>query len=93
MTRPAPSVTLFVLGVLTLLYSFFSPDGIKEVRALSAALEKQEVQNSELGEKVQSLKQEFHFITGDPRGIEREARDSLLLARPGERLFVFDEKE
>ena len=93
MNRLAPSISLFTLGVLTLLYSLFSPEGIKEVNNLSATLIKQENENLELGAKVQALKQEFRLITGDARGIEREARDSFFLVRPNEKLFVFEYKQ
>jgi len=55
-----------------------------EYRKLQHQLESTEAENSRLSEEIQALK-------SDPRAIEREAREQLRYARPGEVIYLLPE--
>jgi len=58
----------------------------KEVESLRQQIRQLQQENSELDKQIKALK-------SDPKAIERLAREQMRLARPGETIYTYPEKD
>lgn len=91
--RTLASVAMCLAAVLLAYHVFTGSNGIKayfhkraENRALQQEIEKLKAENDDLAKRVRSLK-------SDPQTIEKEAREQLKYARPGEVIYVLPEQK
>ncbi len=59
--------------------------------SLRKSLETQKEKNLEAEQNIAELRRTAHGIIADDRELEKAARNQLGLARPGERVFIFEE--
>ena len=83
-------VTIMVLLILILVIQgmlWFSDDGIKKVRQLTAAVEEQHLDNERLETRNQNLQAEVEDLRVRLEAIEERARTDLGLVREGETFY------
>ena len=88
--KPYVPYIALVLAVVVGALSLFGDNSIGRLRALERALEEQRVENAARAREVSSLRREVRALQSDPRAIEKAARNELGMARPNERVFIFD---
>ena len=81
------------LSFIVLAIALFRPGGVLEVYQLSERVQVTEEEISALGEENAELKGEIETLRGDPRTLERIAREELGLVKPGETVYEFIEEE
>ena len=87
------AVALLVLGTLTYLpYHAFRHDG-EEYQHLANEVERMREGNEALRIENGELRQRIEASRSDPRVMERQARERLMLARPDELILVFPEQD
>ncbi len=89
--RKLAAGAIFALAVLLGMHVVFGPNGFlayqkkkAEYRALGKDVERIQKENDELSQKIKALK-------SDPATIEKEAREQLRYARPGEIVYTYPE--
>ncbi len=89
--RKLAAGAIFALAVLLGLHVVFGPNGFlayqkkkAEYRTLGKDIEKMQKENDQLTQRIKSLKT-------DPATIEKEAREQLRYARPGEMVYTYPE--
>jgi len=87
--RKLATGAIFALAVLLGLHVVFGANGFlayqkkrAEYRALEKDVEKVQKENDELAQRINALK-------SDPATIEKEAREQLRYARPGEVIYTY----
>lgn len=87
------SVAMILIAVLLAYHVFAGTNGIRvyfkkraENRALQRQLDQLRKENEDLSQRVKALK-------SDPQTIEKEAREQLKYARPGEVIYVNPEQK
>ncbi len=83
-------VSIMVLLILVLVIQamlWFSDDGIRKVRLLTAAVEEQRVDNQRLATRNQNLQAEVEDLRVRLEAIEERARTDLGLVRKGETFY------
>jgi cell division protein FtsB len=90
--RQLATIALVCLAVWLLANAFVSPNGVmayqkkkSEYKDLQTDVQSLEEQNAKLEKQNQALK------NNDPKAIEKEAREQLRYAKPGERVYVMPE--
>lgn len=91
MKKVLPTVLLLVAAVLSF-SAIFAGESYGRLRELRAMLVRQRDANQELKGTVDSLKREVSQLENDPRKLEKAARNELVLARPNEMVFIFDQE-
>ena len=86
--RKIATVAVFALAALVAYHAVFGANGMVvyekkkvELKQVNADLEKLQLENQQLTERIKALK-------SDPKAIEKEAREQLRYARPGEVIYV-----
>lgn len=92
MRKVLPTVLLLLAAALTL-KAIFADDSYGRLRELQVLLKRQRESNQELKTTVESLKYQISSLERDPRALEKAARNELVMARPDEMIFIFDERE
>jgi cell division protein FtsB len=92
MKRVFPSALLVVVAILSFA-AIFAGESYGRLRELSALLSSQKDSNQRLKDNVTALKQEVFALEHDSRTLEKAARNELVLARPDEMVFIFEDKE
>ena len=92
MKKVLPTVLLLVAAVLSF-SAIFAGESYGRLRELRAMLVRQRDANQELKGTVESLKREVSQLENDPRKLEKAARNELVLARPNEMVFIFDQED
>jgi cell division protein FtsB len=90
--RQLATIALACITVWLLIHAFVSPNGVM-------AYQKKKVEYRDLQKEIQSLQQQNAKIAAqndalknnDPEAIEKEAREQLRYAKPGERVYVIPE--
>lgn len=90
MKKVLPTVLLLIAAVLSF-SAIFAGESYGRLRELRAMLVRQQGANQELRDNVNALKREVSQLENDPRKLEKAARNELVLARPNEMVFIFDE--
>lgn len=88
--RRFTAIVVFGLAILTTALSFLSEESYPRLVSLRSGLARQMEKNAELREQVNDLRREVSGLQGDKRSLEKAARNQLGMARPGERVFIFD---
>ncbi len=89
--RKLAAGAIFLLAVLLGLHVVFGPNGFlayqkkkAEYRTLGTDVERMQKENDALTQRIKALK-------SDPATIEKEAREQLRYARPGELVYTYPE--
>jgi cell division protein FtsB len=90
MKRVLPTVFLLLATILSFA-AIFAGESYGRMQELKSLVKSQRESNQDLKKTVNSLKQEVTALENDPRSLEKAARNGLMLARPGEMVFLFDE--
>jgi cell division protein FtsB len=91
MKKVFPTLLLLFAAALTF-KAIFANDSYGRLRELQVLLHRQREANQELKVNVLGLKRQISSLQQDPRTLEKAARNELVLARPGEMVFIFDDK-
>lgn len=84
------ALALLVLGLLSYLpYHVVKHDSGQEYQRLKAEVEKMKAGNERLREDNTRLRLRIDALRTDPRLLERQARERLLVARPDEKVLIF----
>lgn len=90
--RQLATIALICVAVWLLVHAFISPNGVMayqdkkaEYRDLQKDVQSLHEQNAKIEAQNEALK------NNDPKAIEKEAREQLRYAKPGERVYVMPE--
>lgn len=92
MQRFAP-ILFFVVGCLIIALSILGAGGLPSLEAARASLQSQEEKNEELREQVNALRSFASEISTNNRTLEKAARNELGMARPNEKIFIFEDED
>lgn len=82
---------LLIFGLVSVPAHIFDERGLPRYQRLRAELSRIRRQNDELRRELRALEQSVLELRGDPRSVERLARDELGMLRDGEVFFQFAE--
>lgn len=87
-----PIVAALVAAALVVAFSAFSNDkgGLASQRRQKAEIAEYEQRNQALERENQALAQEIESLSGNPKVLERSARETLGLVRSDEVIFNFE---
>ena len=91
MKKGFPYLMLFAALVVSAL-SIFGDHSYDQLRSLRKSLNEQRGMNANLDATVRGLRREVRGLRSDPAAIERAARDELGMARPDERIYIFERR-
>lgn len=83
-------IALVVAAVVAFPVVALSPAGLPRLERLREDRARAERELAALQEEIAVLRAEVRALNTEPAAVERVARDSLLLVRPNELVFVFD---
>ncbi len=84
---------LLVLCVALVAHEIFGEHGWLALRRQRKEAESLQLQIQQLQQANQKLEQQIKALKSDPKAIEKQAREQLKLARPGEVIYTLPEKE
>jgi len=88
---------VYALVVLCgILYAFVvlrGPNGIPGLVAKQRQVHEYEQENQQLHRDIEQKQERIERLKGNPAEQEMEIRQRLKLARPGEKIFILDEKK
>ena len=93
MRRIRIAIFILLLAAALTLKAIFADDSYGRLKELQVLLKRQRESNQELKTTVESLKHQISSLERDPRALEKAARNELVMARPDEMIFIFDERE
>ncbi len=91
MKKVLPTVFLLTAAILSFM-AIFAGESYGRLIELRATLSTQREANQELKTTVDGLKREVAQLEHDPRKLEKAARNELVLARPDEMVFIFEQE-
>jgi len=86
-------VVLLVLAAFAVLFTIFGGESYSQLVSSQRALAIQKESNAELRDKVDGLRHEVSGLQSSPRAIEKAARNELVLSRPNEMIFIFEDEQ
>jgi len=88
-------VPLILIGcaLMTALFALFGDDSFSHLQAMRQSLTQQVQRNADLRDEVGALRREVLGLQSDPRALEKAARNELGMARPNEKIFIFEERQ
>lgn len=88
-------IPVIILGVAIVLalVSLFGEQGVGRLAELRRSVELQSERNIELEQEVSTIKREIIELKHDDRALEERARRELGMARPNERIYIFEDGE
>jgi cell division protein FtsB len=90
MMQPGKLVGFAALGAVILAsLSFGDARGLRRIQRLDQDIRQREDKNAALDIENAKLRREIHALQGDPRALERAAREELGLIKDGEVVFTF----
>jgi len=78
---------------MTALFALFGDDSFSHLQAMRQSLTQQVQRNADLRDEVGALRREVLGLQSDPRALEKAARNELGMARPNEKIFIFEERQ
>ncbi len=87
------AVALLVLGTLTYLPYHASRHGGEEYQHLAIEVQIMRDGHERIRQDTGDLRRRIEASRSDPRVMERQARERLMLARPGDIILVFPEQD
>jgi cell division protein FtsB len=88
--------TIFVLALLSLallVHEVFGRNGYLTLRHEKKEYTALQQQIQTISEQNQQLEQKIHALKNSPEAVEKQARDQLHLARPGEIIYVLPDRK
>jgi len=92
MYRFAP-IVFFLFGCLILTLSLFGAGGLPSLDVVKSSLISQQSKNEELRNQVSSLRSFASELSTNDRTLEKAARNELGMARPNEKIFIFEDED
>jgi len=86
------TLVLVICACAAAVFALFGDDGFSRMRALRKSVEAQREKNLQLQAQVSALKSKVHGLRNDDRALEKAARNQLGMARPDERIFIFEKE-
>ena len=83
---------LLVLALVAVLFSLLGEDNYSRLSSLKRSLVEQNEENEHLRSAVGELRHEVRELREDDRALEKAARNEMGLARPDEKIFIFEKK-
>lgn len=90
--RLNPAWVMLLVSGLVLLSIWFG-NSYRVLAALRANLQDTRQHNQQLESKVMGMQKRIQAFKSDPRALEREARDQLLLSKEDELIFLFESEK
>ncbi len=86
--------TIIVLaGVVYAFIVLRGPNGIPGLRARQALIQEYEQGNQKMAREIEEKQERIKRLQDNPSEQEFEIRQRLKLARPGERIYILDDKK
>lgn len=86
-------VALVVICAVLIMNEIFGDHGLLALRRQRREYESLQKQIYELQQQNLQLQKEINALKSDPKAIERQAREQLHLAHPGETIYMLPEKD
>jgi cell division protein FtsB len=86
---------IFVMALLSLvmlMHEIFGRNGYMTLRREMKEYNTLQKQNQTVSDENQQLEQKIHALKNNPEAVEKQARDQLRLARPGEIIYMLPDK-
>jgi cell division protein FtsB len=93
MLRRFGIVALVILCAVLIMNEIFGDHGLLALRRERRQYESLQKQVQDLQQENLRLQKEVNALKSDPKAIEKQAREGLHLARPGETIYVLPEKD
>ena len=84
---------LVLLCIALIVHEIFGQHGILGLRREQGQVQSLRQQIQQLQQENEQLDKQIKALRSDPKAIERIAREQMHLARPGERIYIFPEKD
>lgn len=81
-----------LLSLVLLMHEIFGRNGYMTLRREKKDYTALQQQIQKVSKENQQLEQRIHALTNNPEAIEKQARDQLRLARPGEIIYTLPDK-
>lgn len=81
-----------LLSLVLLMHEIFGRNGYMTLRREKKDYTALQQHIQKLSNENQQLEQKIHALTNNPEAIEKQARDQLQLARPGEIIYTLPDK-
>jgi cell division protein FtsB len=91
--RQNATYVLVLVCIALLVHEIFGQHGILALRREQREVESLRQQIHQLQQENEQLDKQIKALRSDPKAIERWAREQMHLARPGERIYIFPEKD
>lgn len=91
MHRIVPWV-LLLLAFLTFALTWFGEGGYGKLSAMRESLRLQSDKNFTAQRQLKELRREILGLRSEDRALEKAARNELGMARPSEKIFIFDDR-
>ena len=87
-------IPLVLIGcaLVTALFALFGDGSFSQLQTMQRSLDQQVQRNADLRDEVGALRREVVGLQSDSRAIEKAARNELGMARPNEKIFIFEKK-
>jgi cell division protein FtsB len=96
MKLPAVKTAYAIIVILGVVYAFNvlrGPSGIPGLLARRAQVHEYEQMNQQLHREIEQKQERIHRLQDNPTEQEFEIRQRLKLAKPGEKIFIIDDKK
>jgi cell division protein FtsB len=89
--------SIYALIVLSgVVYAFIvlqGPNGIRALRAKQAQIHEYEVSNQKMNREIEEKQERIKRLQDNAGDLDYEIRQRLKLAKPGEKIYILDEKK
>jgi cell division protein FtsB len=86
-------LSLILVCVVLIVHEIFGEHGLLALRHQRQEYESLQREIRQLQEENQKLEQQIKALKSDPKAVEKQAREQLRLARPGEIIYTLPEKD
>ena len=96
MTTPAIKSLYAILVLSGVIYAFIvlrGPNGISGLHAKQQLIQEYEKTNQKLQREIESKQARIERLKENPAEQEFEIRQRLKLAKPGEKIYIFDDRK
>lgn len=87
------SALLIILSLILLILTFIGERSYKDLKAIDSRILGLEEKNRELDSEIAGLNNEIYGIAESPWKLEKKSRESLGLSKPGEIVYVVEQKQ
>ncbi len=86
-------LALILVCVVLIVHEIFGQHGLLALRRQRKEYESIQREIQQLQEENQKLERQIKALKSDPKAVEKQAREQLRLARPGEIIYTLPEKD